>query len=175
MGRRFVACSVASGSSHAMRSDDRGSKMTAGERWSMWCRSKKLLLLKTDQTPLVSARSCVATLASQASSFHVRFAPDSDGNADIAEGPSWANRRHLRRSKFGAVKRANPSRKLRVGHCRRISARPQTIKTAAAARAVRNGSLRTMTAIMTPNRTLVSRRLATMAMGASVIAQSTMP
>jgi len=71
-----------------MRSDDRGS--TAGERWSMWCRSKKLLLLKTDQTPLVSARSCVAALASQASSFHVCFAPDSDRNADIAEGPSWA-------------------------------------------------------------------------------------
>jgi hypothetical protein len=55
----------------------------------------ELLLLKTDHTPLVSARSCVAALASQASSFHVCFAPDSDGNADIAEGPSWARRRHL--------------------------------------------------------------------------------
>jgi hypothetical protein len=29
----------------------------------------ELLLLKTDHTPLVSARSCVAALASQASSF----------------------------------------------------------------------------------------------------------
>jgi hypothetical protein len=50
----------------------------------------ELLLLKTDHTPLVSARSCVAALASQASSFHVCFAPDCDRNADIAEGPSWA-------------------------------------------------------------------------------------
>ena len=58
----------------------------------MWCRSKKLLLLKTDHTPLVSARSCVAALASQASSFNVCLAPDSDGNADIAEGPSYAIR-----------------------------------------------------------------------------------
>ena len=98
--RRFVACFVASGSSHAMRSDNRGSKMTAGERWSMWCRSKKLLLLKTDQTPLVSARSCVSALASQASSFHVRFAPDSNGNADIAEGQSWANKRLMHCSNY---------------------------------------------------------------------------
>jgi hypothetical protein len=100
MGRRFVACFVASGSSHAMRSDNRGSKMTAGERWSMWCRLKKLLLLKTDQTPLVSARSCVSALASQASSFHVRFAPDSNGNADIAEGQSWANKRLMHCSNY---------------------------------------------------------------------------
>jgi hypothetical protein len=50
----------------------------------------ELLLLKTDHTPLVSARSCVAALASQPSSFHVCFAPDTDRNADIAEGPSWA-------------------------------------------------------------------------------------
>jgi hypothetical protein len=106
---------------------------------------------------------------------HVRFNSDSDRQPSKRDPALRANGRHPRRSKFGAVKRANPSRKLRVGHCRRISTRPQTIKTAAAARAVRNGSLRTMTAIMAPNRTLVSRRLATMAMGASVIAQSTMP
>jgi len=37
----------------------------------------ELLLLKTDQTPLAPARSCVAALASEASSFHVCFAPDS--------------------------------------------------------------------------------------------------
>jgi hypothetical protein len=49
----------------------------------------ELLLLKTDQMPLVSARSSVVALASHAMSFHVCFAPDSDGNADIAEGPSW--------------------------------------------------------------------------------------
>jgi len=98
-----------------MRSDDRGSKMTAGERWSMWCRSKKLLLLKTDQTPLVSARSCVATLASQASSFHVRFAPDSDGNADIAEGPSWAICRLLHRSKMLGYSITSSARRSNVG------------------------------------------------------------
>jgi len=58
-----------------MRSDNRGSKMTAGERWSMCRRSKKLLLLKTDQMPLVSARSSVAALASHATSFRVCPSP----------------------------------------------------------------------------------------------------
>ncbi len=42
-------------------------------------------------------------------------------------------------------------------------------------RAARNGSLSTTTAIKAPNSTLVSRNAATIAIGASVMAQIAMP
>ena len=42
-------------------------------------------------------------------------------------------------------------------------------------RTARNGSLSTTTAMAAPNSTLVSRKEATMAIGASVIAHSTVP
>ena len=107
-GRRFVACFVASGSS------PRWPNPTLVDVVSLKA-YYELLLLKTDQTPLVSARSCVAALASQASSFHVCFAPDSDRNADIAEGPSWAICRLLHRSKMLGYSITSSARRSNVG------------------------------------------------------------
>ena len=79
----------------------------------------------------------------------------------------------------GVIRRRQPgrrrSRTLRCSYCRRIRTKPQTISKAAATRMARSGSLRTTTAIAAPNSTLVSRSVATIAMGASVIAHSTMP
>ena len=57
----------------------------------------------------------------------------------------------------------------------RISVNPATIINAAAIRLGRSGSLRKTTAMAAPNRTLVSRSAATIAIGATVIAQIAMP
>ena len=56
-----------------------------------------------------------------------------------------------------------------------MNIRPQTIRQAAATRLGRNGSFNTATAIKAPNRTLVSRKAATTAIGAKVIAHNAMP
>ena len=53
----------------------------------------------------------------------------------------------------------------------RSSINPQTIISAATMRAGRSGSFKMTTAISAPNSTLVSRSAATMAIGATVIAQ----
>ena len=66
-------------------------------------------------------------------------------------------------------------RSWRFNYCNRISTSPHTISSAAPMRTARSGSLSTTTAITAPNSTLVSRKVATMAIGASVIAHSTMP
>ena len=60
-------------------------------------------------------------------------------------------------------------------YCRRIRIKPQTMRHAATMRAARNGSLSTTTAMTAPNSTLVSRKVATMAIGAAVIAQIAIP
>ena len=57
----------------------------------------------------------------------------------------------------------------------RMSARPATIASAATMRTGRSGSPSTTTAISAPNSTLVSRSAATMAIGATVMAQMAMP
>jgi Protein of unknown function (DUF3750) len=61
------------------------------------------------------------------------------------------------------------------GHARRISTSPVTMRSAASTRPMRSGSLRTITAIRAPNNTLVSRNAATIAIGATVMAQIAMP
>ena len=58
---------------------------------------------------------------------------------------------------------------------RRIKVNPPTIISAAATRLARNGSLRKTTAIAAPNSTLLSRSAATIAIGATVIAQIAIP
>ena len=60
-------------------------------------------------------------------------------------------------------------------HCKRIKTRPQTMRHAAMTRTARKGSFKTTTAIAAPNSTLVSRKVATIAIGAAVIAQIAMP
>ena len=56
-------------------------------------------------------------------------------------------------------------------HCSRISRMPPTMRAAAVARTGPNGSFRTTTAMAAANSTLVSRKAATRAIGATVIAQ----
>ena len=60
-------------------------------------------------------------------------------------------------------------------YCTRIRIKPQTMRQAATTRIVRNGSLSTTTAIAAPKSTLVSRKAATIAIGAAVIAQIAIP
>ncbi len=57
----------------------------------------------------------------------------------------------------------------------RISTSPHRISSAATMRLARSGSFSTTTAISAPNSTLVSRKVATMAIGATDIAHIAMP
>ncbi len=73
------------------------------------------------------------------------------------------------------LEREYPELKLYNRYCRRIRINPQTIRHAAITRTARSGSFRTTTAMTAPKSTLVSRNVATTAIGAAVIAQMAMP
>ena len=95
--------------------------------------------------------------------------PDPRGRGRIARQPPARARG---RRGAGAERQAVAS-SVRDAHCNRISAIPATIITAATMRLARSGSFRNTTAIAAANSTLVSRSAATMAIGATVIAQIT--
>ena len=70
---------------------------------------------------------------------------------------------------------AAPAHTLEQSPSSRTSTSPQTINNAAAMRVARSGSFSSTTAINAPNSTLVSRNAATIAIGATVMAQIAMP
>ena len=87
--------------------------------------------------------------------------------------PARPRRRHRCAQSRAQAARLWPHRRLITA----VGSAPsrQRSSTAATSRAARSGSLSTITAIAAPNSTLVSRNAATIAIGATVIAQIAMP